>query len=391
MVNIYTPVPMELQGEYYDAIFTTEQVEDLPEWILELMVEAKEMNDLDKEKVSKHLPGQHDQSRHGRKKTPPRVPVGIDVHGKRFTRDEKLKALMDSRGDGENYLIDEAQKIVNPLTGEPALDNSVVYAKTLIGLGDGSSSRDIRDPDRILEVEGIELYDYTPVPSDIKLTEQEIFDTASQDWVEMIGQSEPVVIVNQDTLMPILEDGKVKSVFETGENTFFQADEVDTAEQYLGTRAVYENMAFGYTNDSPADLRPISGTLLNTGLKDETQSVYGGLDSALIVLKPETRERTTITLEDSLNTFGTPKPLDSTNYPFSQIDDTTITAAYNRQINDDNYFLNMDVAFDPEIQIHGGVNLGDIDRVILRDAGNGINASVTDALTEANIPFEIED
>lgn len=354
--------------------------------------------------LQKNAPGKHDQSTHGGKKNPSRVPAGIDIRGKRFSALEKktaYEALALSQ-DG-NYLIEEASKVVNPATGELALENEMTKVKTLMALGssDFRESDIVGDGSQLSKLE--EIDSYNPIPTDgVELTQKQVFDTANADYKEMIAKSEPAIIVPQETLGKILNDGKVKSIYETERNAFVEAEgfdgEIDPEAQriyntYMGSRPVYENLAFGYTNDTDPALRPISGTLLNAGTKDDTVFTYGGFESALIVLKPETRNRTTITQQDSLNVFDTPKPLDAPNYPWSAINPTTKNAAYNREVVGDNWFLNPDSPFDPEIQVHGGVNVSDIERVVI----NGFDPQITrqqlvvDQLNANGIAYEIQD
>lgn len=112
MVSTYTPVPIELQEIYYQALDETIEVADLPEWILELMVDARELYEADEASVKKHLPGQHDQSTHAGKKS--------------------YKSIDDLVKDGLSM-----QEVVDELGGYSASDGNVAMRVLLERVGKG--------------------------------------------------------------------------------------------------------------------------------------------------------------------------------------------------------------------------------------------------------------
>lgn len=65
MVNVYNPVPHELQDVYYTELSNAVEVSELPEWILQIMANAKELFNDDRAKAEKHGGGSHDERTHG--------------------------------------------------------------------------------------------------------------------------------------------------------------------------------------------------------------------------------------------------------------------------------------------------------------------------------------
>lgn len=134
MINVYTPVPIELQDVYYEAIHNTEQAADLPEWILELMVDARELYEADEASVKKHQPGKHDQYRH----------AGV----------KSYKSIDDLVKDGV-----EIDKVVEELGGSNVENGNVAMRVLLERLGKGGKPEVVASID---ELDSDPLYRGTP-------------------------------------------------------------------------------------------------------------------------------------------------------------------------------------------------------------------------------------
>lgn len=96
-------------------------------------------------------------------------------------------------------------------------------------------------------------------------------------------------------LLHILDSGEIQNGYVSGKSDRPYAAELGTKNDL---RMKMENVAFGLTNKSPLSERPVYGFVDQKGLKDDPM-MYG---SAKIVLNPDVKERTTVTIGDSLET-----------------------------------------------------------------------------------------
>jgi len=163
-----------------------------------------------------------------------------------------------------------------------------------------------------------------------------------------VADAQVRIRVTTDTLEKILKEGRFKSQFETGTSKgMLDAD----------LRARAEERMFGYPKSLPDEERPIYGYL--AGSADETHGVeqYGDL---IVNLKPETNERTTFSLIDSLGPGR-----DGEIIP-SPLNDPSLTSWWGgaNPVEANGDVADMTYGSYAEAQIHGGVALSDIDQVI---------------------------
>jgi hypothetical protein len=174
--------------------------------------------------------------------------------------------------------------------------------------------------------------------------------------------------------------------------TVFNQDPSLKGEEYLDHRTIYEKVAFGYGSDLDPNERPVSGAVLLNGKKAGNDGYltnqYG---SVQLVLKDDVKSRTTYTIGDSLDNFAKPTTLGG---KFPRLVNTVNGASSAYRYANNNEGKNI---FDTkdwhsrnylEAQVHGGVKLSDISKVILHYPEGGFD---TGRLTELGIPFEVND
>lgn len=155
-------------------------------------------------------------------------------------------------------------------------------------------------------------------------------------------KSQPVVInYHPGSVSLILDSGRVKSQFETGEGTWFDPE----------GRAFSEAMTSGLRYDTPDDKRPIYGTIATEGADSFTQytRAYGGVR---LVLKDSVKDRSTVTAGDSFERrhIGSPaRNPDPTLFPKAD------------QENGYQFYV--------EAQILGGLPVEDIEELYITDDG----------------------
>jgi hypothetical protein len=214
------------------------------------------------------------------------------------------------------------------------------------------------------------------------LTMDEVKESANAQWQEYLDDSTPSIIVSQSVARQIVSQESVRTVWETGSRPSRAGTSDDS---YMNNRKAYENMAFGYTDSTPIDTRPVSGIMTNGNPNYEYLDIYGGKNAAAINLKPEVKERMTITANDSLNTWGIPSPVTNPN-PVAGNSQAVRATMYNRTTGR-NYYKDYpsNVA---EIQTHGGVRLSDIGSVTLFGRPSD---TVLASLDRKNVPYEIRE
>lgn len=118
------------------------------------------------------------------------------------------------------------------------------------------------------------------------------WNDAQKNLFALSGEVEPSLQVDVKKLGAILNSGEFKNQYETRRSG-------GTYDPSM--RMSYENVAFGYTGDTELSDRPKYGYLAGQGAMTVGSSTnvlsYGGVR---FVLKPETMERATLTLADSL-------------------------------------------------------------------------------------------
>ena len=284
------------------------------------------------DEFTKHLAGQHDQSTHG-------------------------------RGKSAKYDISGYEGLVG--------GSSEDFQSALSGLG--------ISPEVAMGSEARFSFRSQPAPKEF----QGNFD-ALDKAVSQLTQNSPVSIMTEESVIEnILEDGEVKSIFEVGEWA--------KGEQYLEHRTAYEKIAFGYDNDTPVEMRPISGIIYpaqhNNDLIDTFGTNYG---SVQIVLKDEAKERTTFTVGDSLDKWQRPTPIGGKVPRTFDLATKAQGAAQgfknDKNMLEDKGWWNFNYV---EAQVHGGVKLKDIEKIVFHYPENVDMEFMEFRLGELGIPFEV--
>jgi len=199
---------------------------------------------------------------------------------------------------------------------------------------------------------------------------------------EAVKNAQVSVTVPPRVLASILKDGKFETQFVSGKSGGYNLPQARQGE---------EASRFGYPADLNPELRPVYGMIEETEIRtphDRGNLQYG---NALVILKPEVRERTTFSNGDSLSLHAPSTPLTN---PRAQ------PLAISRNLKDGSKFeLNY-----PEAQIHGGVRVSDIARVVFQVSSVGAGGSdiapdpklvkppspsLLKALDKAGIPYQI--
>jgi hypothetical protein len=422
--------------------------------------------------VNKHLPGKHDQSSHGGRRSVGRVPKNVDLDGQRFGEAERgelgrrvlkaentkqlRKAQMEREIFGADYQNlpaystgDEGKRIPTPefLRGteydtngtiEPSqymlrtdewravvdADPQVLAAKANLEehflyqeatslesvkggtMGEAYAGDDVYSPtaklthlskfpaDR-LDESGFERQLMKNTQEDAsmfpdpnfevktgrqKITKQEAIDKANEDWETFMAEGEPQVIMSASAVQRVVTSERVKTVHEIARPG--RAGTGD--ENYVDTRRVYENAAFGYTGDTSPELRPVSGLMGGGEPYSEYLDIYGGKNPAVVTLKPEVKERTTYTLGDSLNGYEQPSPVNAPR-PRVQNYSSAQAGSYGKATGK-NWYKDHKMGA-PEIQIHGGVTLADIATITFFGTPS---ASVIATMERKGVPYTID-
>ena len=380
-------------------------------------------------RVAKHLYGQHDQSTHAPQKRAG-VPAGLDLEGKRFSAAAKMELIKlklryeDAKYKANEQAIAASRNASNPEERGKVYQDSMASNEALkeatknleenylfkdamnvrdangVRLGDKTDSGESNEAPRDYLLRKIgrpesglasNLYEVETKFYDKKLDEQlknvrttaeESIKVATEEFKSFANEAESVIVLPQAKLNQVLADGRMKTVHETGTS---QGAGGKADESYVDHRLIYESEAYGYDNSTPVSARPVSGLMIGQGgYPTQTHAVYGGNKAAEVVLKPETKSRTTWTDGDSLNTMQAGKAFDSTLFTNNS---RALQATVYRKGTGKNYFQSKQFAKDAtfEIQVHGGVKVSDIAKVRFFSTPS---KAVIARLDRLDIPYE---
>ena len=214
------------------------------------------------------------------------------------------------------------------------------------------------------------------------MTRDNILESGNQQWQEYLETANPQIVMSAQSAQRVVSGERVKTIHETGNRPSRSGG---SNAEYIDTRKVYENAAFGYDDSNPLSSRPVSGIMGEGQPYYEFLDIYGGKNPAVINLKPSVKERTTFTYGDSLNGFEPPKSIISA--PSRKYTSEMVDAAVYNKATGRNYFSDAKINA-PEVQIHGGVSLADIASITFY--GNP-TASVLATLDKKDVPYTIED
>lgn len=229
---------------------------------------------------------------------------------------------------------------------------------------------------------------------------EEFEKSIKQELSNLLEENEFATRTSMEGLEKILEEGRIKSQFETYKSSTVVGRDF---------RAEAEKTLFGYPENLDPKLRPIYGYLTNTKNGFEFSRYNGALrygNVSIILKKKGLSNRTTFTLGDSL---------DGTRYDYkvpTLYDQPSMRAlsasrslsdkygAYTGKVGKDLYDVTNNISY-VELQFHGGVSVNNIEKVYIHtyvDAWNGrqyfnIDTKQIDklekALKKAGIDYEV--
>lgn len=229
---------------------------------------------------------------------------------------------------------------------------------------------------------------------------EEFEKNIKQELSKLLDENEFATRTSMEGLEKILEEGRIKSQFETDKSSTVIGKEF---------RAEVEETLYGYPRDLDPKLRPIYGYLTNSKNGFEFSRYNGALrygNVSIILKKKGLSNRTTFTLGDSL---------DGTRYDYkvpTLYDQPSMQAlsasrslcdkygTYTGKVGKDLYEVTNNVSY-LELQFHGGVSINNIEKVYIHtyvDAWNGRQyfnidtkqiSKLEKALKKAGIDYEV--
>jgi hypothetical protein len=289
---------------------------------------------------TKHLPGKHDQSTHGRKK------------GVSFNTDS-YASLTDETGEAF----------------QTAMSNLSAY--------DGASiSEEVIDKAHL-------RYQFRSQ----KMPEEFGMDYGSLDKsINKYLDENPVsVMMEEEVIDSILDDGEIKSIFGLSEGA--------KGREYVEHRLVYERAAFGYDQNTPIGVRPVSGTVFPKSSNNQAVVGFGtGYGSTQIVLNDDVKSRTTFTIGDSLDKFQRPTKYGG---KVPRTLDLGRVAQSNSNANKKGINIFEEKGFNSfdyiETQVHGGIKLSDINKIVFHSPMYIDMEATTNRLNDMGIGWEVVD
>lgn len=305
-----------LPPDYADNVFTPASGGEMPEEASEFL---------------KHMQGQHDQAEHGRK------------GGSKAYNTKNYDRFAGLNKDQFREALGGLTNLDGSPLGKAQIETAIVR------------------------------HGFRSMPAPAEMEENfQVFDKLTTDYLK----ANPVsVFVDEEVVDSILDDGKVKNIFEL--------EGSPKGEDYNEHRLLYENVAFGYDQTFPIENRPVSGTVLPQGQNKEAFYSFGEqYGSAQIVLKDSVKSRTTFTIGDSLDTFQRPTEIGG-KLP------RTFDLATKAQGAANSYRRSGNVMFEDvgwwrasyvEAQVHGAIKLGDIEKIIFHSPMSDIPTRKLDEL-----------
>jgi hypothetical protein len=338
-------VPNDKGFDWALEIDSAKSEKDLSPELQEFLAKPYLMTPVPKD-LQKHLAGTHDQSTHGRKGGGS-FPNAFDA------------GSYDRATKSGGY-----EKAVKGLTrpdGSP-LDPSIVQSA-----GSRAAFRSTK----------VELDTVSP-------SLDKAFDSLDEQANDFIKRQPVSVFMPEESVEDLLDSGTYLTVF--------NLDPSLKGEDYLDHRTIYEKVAFGYDSDLDPYTRPVSGAVLLDGIKAGNDGYltnqYGQVQ---LVLKDDVKSRTTYTIGDSLDNFAKPTKLGG-EFPRNINNINVASSAFRYSNNNDGKNMFDTKAWHSrsylEAQVHGGVKLSDISKVILHYPEGYFD---TGRLEELGIPFEVND
>ena len=208
---------------------------------------------------------------------------------------------------------------------------------------------------------------------------------------EAFAGKKVAVRVSPKTVEHILNDGRIKSQFETNKSS---------GKKDVDMRASVERLLFGI-NDKPwqnAEKRPIYGYVAMDGIRpagigsaqlgDPSTDALSQYGNVQVVLKDSVRDRTTALFGDSLNNMqeAIPTPINNPDWRSFQASRGGITGKGLEGLDRSGENQDFRAGAYAEAQIHGGVGVEDIEEIVFP---SNPTATVKQQLEKAGIPYRV--
>ena len=215
--------------------------------------------------------------------------------------------------------------------------------------------------------------DYMKDRLDEPPTANEIKKGAQAYIEDHLKDSDIVINVRPAAMEQILKDGEIKNQHETGKSSSLIFDPAH--------RATEEEKGFGIKPGSSPDKYPIYGGIYKEGYNNNLME-YG---TTRIYLKPEIGTRSTFTVGDSLGPMGAGNQVPS---PLTRPGKSS-WGGYSYYMWKNNKQGLKGAPSYLEVQIHGGVKLSDIAKVLIsKDVAQSTQRRLEKALSKARISYE---
>jgi len=206
---------------------------------------------------------------------------------------------------------------------------------------------------RVFHEESVE-YEFGQYAQRHGIEDPEAFKRELADRLRRLWADKKVAIrIDKRSLELILADRRYRTIHEENEQDIRGFGLISGKE-----RGFYEEFLWGYDEDSDPEIRPVYGYLVGAG-NDEAVEKYGDIQ---LVLKDSVRPRTTAMYGDSLDhmSYGMPSAVDNPGWQSWTFG--TGTDDQDELFELDRTHLTGDIYV--EAQIHGGVQLRDIERIV---------------------------
>lgn len=195
------------------------------------------------------------------------------------------------------------------------------------------------------------------------LSYDEYMKTAQEHMMNMNKNADIEIRTPKSVASKILQDGRFKSQFETQKSKGCFSPSM---------RADAEELMFAAPHNLDPRFRPIYGSMVDRGDSTNKASQYG--DVRFIINKDLVAARTSFVYDDSLGTTLMPQMLNN----------PTPLAARGDVLK----YKDLSQIFPyAEVQIHGGVTVNEIEKVILKEAPRG---NLKKYLNDLKIPWEVD-
>jgi hypothetical protein len=294
----------------------------------------------------KHYPGVHDQSDHGNRYGSD----GNQTHvGRARDRDQQVRGKNPRDAETQSRIEKETEaQLKEPKTSK----SKIPYASP--------NSR----KERVMEALKAKLQSMVnriAFRSGKQVTPEEIKAELDDHMKEMIGQCKPLMQRTPATVLKILDEGRFQNQFESGKSGGMF---------YPTKRQVFEEKVFGYPSDVEGKDRMKYGLLANPDTDDFRRRAAGNYGCVTIQFNDDVLDRTTYTLNDSLDTNGVdasnyasyPVPAKEPEFVCADYDSANIMETVYSSSTSDRLYKVVDYV---EAQYHGDLTTKDIARIII--------------------------